>query len=580
MFSITSRLAEKSLEQSTIAIVTIDDKNRIVSFNPAAEALWGYTATEVVGKNVKVIVHPAHQGQHDSYVNRHRQQGGDRIVGSSRELEVERKDGSHTWINLTISKVKMGRKDYYTAFARDCSEEREQRTMVEQILAQTNDAVVTIDEANHIKFCNDAAVELWGYSRDEMMGQNVKMLVSPEHRSQHDGYVNRNRDSGINRIIGKPVELPVHCKDGRKKWGLFTLARVVVGDKVLFTAFVKDITEDVQQRDEIAMLSLVANTTSNAVVITDSKGKIEYVNPGFTQMTGYELDEIKGRVPGSFLQGPATDPEVVERIGISLSRQEPFYEEILNYTRSGKPYWIAMSINPVFNEEGRVDKYISVQADITRTRQQAKDSFDRLDLMDEALLVVEWDQHGNPIHYNELFASKAGPKEDAQAACRSLWQQIEQQYRQTSNEGQVKMLVGFADNRGREHAFDARLSQLRDFEGNVTRYVMFGVDVTDRQAAVQETHQAMEELLRVGQEIGNIIGSISGIADQTNLLALNAAIEAARAGEAGRGFSVVASEVRDLAGHSSDAASQVSRLVDATRERIDQLAKSLEKIAD
>jgi methyl-accepting chemotaxis protein len=372
----------------------------------------------------------------------------------------------------------------------------------------------------------------------------------------------------------------VHCKNGNLKWGLFTLARVVTGKRVLFTAFVKDVTEDVKRRDEIAMLSLVANETSNAVVITDAKGGIEYINRGFTRMTGYELEQVKGRVPGSFLQGPDTNPETVAHIRDKLAHAEPFYEEILNYDSRGKPYWIAMSINPVRDEKGRVSKFVSVQADITKTKQEAKDSMERLALMDEALMVVEWSPDGKPVHFNELFSQRAGGRDDALRACSHIWSQIGNLRQQQTDSGQVKLIVGFKDHQGVDRSFDARLCELKDFEGRVTRYVMFGVDITDRQAAVKETNQAMEELLSVGEEIGNIIGSISGVADQTNLLALNAAIEAARAGDAGRGFAVVASEVRSLAGRSSEAAEQVGKLVAATRDRIDQLASSLDKIAD
>lgn len=580
MFNSTSRIAQKSLQQTTIAVITIDDQNRVIFYNDAAEQLWGHPRNSVIGQNVKMLVPRHHQSNHDGYVNRHRKEGDDRIVGSAVELEIERKDGTNTWINITLSQVTVGKRKFYTAFARDCSREREERSATEQVLAQANDAVVTINDKNEIIFCNQAAIDLWGYARDELLGQNVRMLVSPEHRGNHDSYVNRNRETGVNRIIGKPIELPVHCKNGSQKWGLFTLARVVTGKRVLFTAFVKDVTEDVKRRDEIAMLSLVANETSNAVVITDAKGAIEYVNRGFTRMTGYELEQIKGRVPGSFLQGPDTNPETVAHIRDRLSHAEPFYEEILNYDSRGKPYWIAMSINPVMGENGRISKFVSVQADITKTKQEAKDSMERLALMDEALMVVEWSPDGKPVHFNELFCQRAGGRDDAMRACSSIWSQIGNRRQQQADAGQIKMIVGFDDHQGVARSFDARLCELKDFEGRVTRYVMFGVDITDRQAAVKETNQAMEELLSVGEEIGNIIGSISGVADQTNLLALNAAIEAARAGEAGRGFAVVAAEVRNLAGRSSEAADQVGKLVAATRDRIDQLASSLDKIAD
>lgn len=576
-----SDLSTRSLDQTVIAVVTIDQNNRIVYFNAAAEKLWGYKSAEVIGKNVSFIVPKVHQPGHDEYVNHHRRTGENRIIGSSRELELERKDGSKTWINLTLSEIRMGKHTYYTAFARDCSKEREERSVVEQVLHQAHDGVITIDSQNNIIFVNPAAEKMWGFTREEMLGQNIKMLVAPEHRSQHDQYVNRNRETGVNRLIGKPIELPIHTRDGEVRWGLITLAKVVVGTDILFTAFVKDVTDEVSRREEIEMLSLVANETSNSVVITNHKGEIIYVNNGFEQMTGYALSEVRGKVPGRFLQGRDTHPDTVARIRDRLKRHEPFYEEILNYRKDGKPYWIAMSINPVFDTTGQLYRFVSVQADITSIKQSAKDSMDRLGLINESLMVVEWNPDGKLAHMNTLFLQKSGSREAAQKASESIWKQLHAEQNAKTGldqSGQISLIVTFCDQQGTQRSFDARVCELKDFEGKVTRYVVFGVDITDRQIALKETRQAMQELLKVGNQIGDIVCSISGIAGQTNLLALNAAIEAARAGEAGRGFAVVASEVRELASRSSESADQIGGLVQATRTRIDQLADSLERI--
>ena len=581
MFFKKTDLSRRSMDQSVIAVVTIDPDNLVIYMNAAAEKLWGYSAHEVLGKNVKMLVPKMYQPNHDQYVNRHRKDGDNRIVGSAVELEMERKDGSTTWINITLSQVKLGTKLYYTAFARDCSKERAERGMVEQVLHQAHDGVVTIDSHNQIIFVNPAAEKLWGYSAKEMLGQNIKMLVAPEHRSNHDHYVNRNRETGVNRLIGKPVELPIHTKQGEVRWGLITLAKVEVPGEILFTAFVKDVTDEVHRREEVEMLSLVANETSNAVIITSPKGEILYVNRGFERMTGYRSDEVKGKIPGKLLQGRDTNPTTVAHIREKLSNHQSFYEEILNYTKEGKPYWIAMSINPVFDDHGKIYRFVSVQADITTMKQAAKDSLDRLDLINESLMVVEWNPNGTLAHANDLFLQRVGSSDGARKASESIWQQIhaEQNRQSTLDKGQqVSLIVTFTDKNGVKRSFDARICELKDFEGKTTRHVVFGVDITDRQIALQETHQAMQELLKVGNQIGDIVGSISAIAGQTNLLALNAAIEAARAGEAGRGFAVVASEVRDLANRSSESAGQIGGLVETTRSRIDQLAVSLERI--
>ncbi len=127
-------------------------------------------------------------------------------------------------------------------------------------------------------------------------------------------------------------------------------------------------------------------------------------------------------------------------------------------------------------------------------------------------------------------------------------------------------------------AFDARISALKNFNGQVTRYVFFAINVTSRKQAVNDTQDAMQELLVTSQTISNIVGTINSISEQTNLLALNAAIEAARAGEMGRGFAVVAEEVRTLAGNSQSSSNEIDNLVKTTVSKIEELAQLIQRI--
>jgi PAS domain S-box-containing protein len=112
-------------------------------------------------------------------------------------------------------------------------------------------------------------------------------------------------------------------------------------------------------------LALVATTTSNLVVITDRKGQIEWVNDSFERRTGYPLSEVIGRRPGSFLQGPDTDPVTVSEISGLLKREEGFRREILNYPRSGEPYWLMIEVQPIRSDSGDVINFIAIETDIT-----------------------------------------------------------------------------------------------------------------------------------------------------------------------------------------------------------------------
>ncbi|GCC50484.1 hypothetical protein SanaruYs_06990 [Chryseotalea sanaruensis] len=126
----------------------------------------------------------------------------------------------------------------------------------------------------------------------------------------------------------------------------------------------QDIDERMVALQEVEKLSLVASKTENLVIITDASENIEWVNEAFVKKTGYTLQEVIGKTP-RFLQGLETDREALARINIAISRGESCTEEVLNYTKSGKKFWLKMNINPVFNEYNKIHKFVAVETDIT-----------------------------------------------------------------------------------------------------------------------------------------------------------------------------------------------------------------------
>jgi diguanylate cyclase (GGDEF)-like protein/PAS domain S-box-containing protein len=116
-------------------------------------------------------------------------------------------------------------------------------------------------------------------------------------------------------------------------------------------------------------LGEVAALTSNAVVVADAEGRVEWVNGGFTRLTGYSIEEMRGRKPGAMLQGPATDPATVRHIGQCLARGEGVSGvEILNYRKDGQPYWVLLEVQPVRDATGRVLRFVSTESDVTAQR--------------------------------------------------------------------------------------------------------------------------------------------------------------------------------------------------------------------
>ncbi len=127
----------------------------------------------------------------------------------------------------------------------------------------------------------------------------------------------------------------------------------------------RDITQQLKDRQEVEKLSTIIQQTKNAVIVADAAGKIEWVNKAFNSVTGYSLDEVKGRTPGSFLQGKDTNPATVEYMRDKIRNAQPFACEIYNYTKSGKGYWLRINGQPVFDKAGNVVQFFAIEEDIT-----------------------------------------------------------------------------------------------------------------------------------------------------------------------------------------------------------------------
>lgn len=116
---------------------------------------------------------------------------------------------------------------------------------------------------------------------------------------------------------------------------------------------------------EARKLALVASRTDNAVIVSDARGCIEWVNDGFVRMTGWSLAEVAGKTPGSFLQGPETDRATVEFMRSRLEAGGSFRAEILNYHRNGRKYWVSVEVQPILDERGVLTNFMAVESDVT-----------------------------------------------------------------------------------------------------------------------------------------------------------------------------------------------------------------------
>ena len=232
-------------------------------------------------------------------------------------------------------------------------------------LEQAIDAVVLIDDINCVTFFNAAAERLWGYDRKEVLGKEVTLLVPNNIRTSHDSYIDANRKGRENRIVGTSREICLERKDGKKVWGSFSLSKVDVDGKIHYMGFIRDVTEEVHRREELRLLSLAVNETDRAMLVLDQDRRIIYVNRAFSDLFGYSLAAVIGKLPTDFLAGPSTEADTLARLRRRSWETQGFTEEILIYDCNGNPVWVSAAVNPILDAQGVVANVVVVLTDIT-----------------------------------------------------------------------------------------------------------------------------------------------------------------------------------------------------------------------
>jgi PAS domain S-box-containing protein len=135
-------------------------------------------------------------------------------------------------------------------------------------------------------------------------------------------------------------------------------------------------------------LALVASRTANSVLLADPEWRIEWVNEGFTRLSGYELEEVRGRRPAELFNGPGSQPEVQSAMAAADAQGVAFTGELLNYRKDGSTFWVEIEIQPLFDEQGRRAGYMALQLDITRRKQIESELAERMREIQRLALVA------------------------------------------------------------------------------------------------------------------------------------------------------------------------------------------------
>lgn len=252
-----------------------------------------------------------------------------------------------------------------------------------KVASANENGVLFISATGFFTWANEGFCRLSGYSQAELRDKTPAQLYKGP-LSEKDTLRDLIRAFRERRPFD--LELILYRKDASWFWARLRGQPVYNGDlrEEEYFLMVEDISKAKAQEEQLRVLSLIAEDNINAVILADAEGYITWVNKSFVEMTGYTLDDVKGRKPGHVLQGPDTDPESVAYLRRQIQKQEPFSVEILNYKKNQDKYWLRVKGQPIRNAAGVVTGYFAMEEDITQEREDQ----DKLRLYEDRFRVA------------------------------------------------------------------------------------------------------------------------------------------------------------------------------------------------
>lgn len=229
------------LETAVEGIITIDERGTIESFNRSAENIFGYSAAEAVGQNVKMLMPEPFRHEHDSYLKNYRETGHAKIIGIGREVIGRRKDGTLFPMDLSVSEVNLANRRMFTGFVRDVTE----RKAAEKVLAyyavlveSSDDAIIGKTLEGNITSWNKGAEHVFGYSKEEMIGKPIGILIPEDRQAEEPEMLARIRrgesvdhfETVRRRKDGQLIDISVTISPIRDKGGAIIGASKVARD--------------------------------------------------------------------------------------------------------------------------------------------------------------------------------------------------------------------------------------------------------------------------------------------------------------------------------------------------------------
>jgi len=376
------------IESAMDAIVSTDGDQNIILFNRAAEQIFGHRAEDVIGQPLEILLPARFHGTHRHQVEEFGRTGVTmRTMNTPGIAKGLRANGDEFYLEASISQAEVAGRKIYTAIMRDISARRQAELKIREaqaLLMQSEERLqqavslsgIGLFDHDHLAdvlYCSPQMRDIFGFGPDDSLGmQSLIECVYPADLDQVLTAIRQAQDTSGDGHFA--LSHRIVRRDGVVRWLAvqFQTSFAGVGEtrhRVRTVGAVRDITRRKQNEDALQLASSVYQASHEGIVVTDENNLIIDVNPAFTVLTGYTLEEVRGKDPRLFHSG-RHDSAFYRQMWQSI-RQEGYWQgEIWDKRRDGELHAKWLSISVIRHADGSLFRYVAQFSDITEKKRQ------------------------------------------------------------------------------------------------------------------------------------------------------------------------------------------------------------------